>query len=84
MCLLSQGDPKLVSLHWLLWEVSQQMERSGRGASRFIVDIMPNLKFLINNDTFLVDLSRDMADFEQQVGPRPAFSSHHTWFLFKR
>ena len=44
------------------------MEQNGGGSSsRFIVDIMPNLKFLINNDILLADCDNDMKAFEQQV-----------------
>lgn len=56
-------DPQLVSLHWLLEEVSRQMEVT---SMRFIVDIMPNLKFLINNDVFLADCAQEMNAFEEQ------------------
>ncbi|KAK7099513.1 uncharacterized protein [Littorina saxatilis] len=60
-------DPQLVSLHWLLGEVSRQIDQNScRGASRFIVDIMPNLKFLINNDIFLAECTNDMNAFEQE------------------
>ncbi|XP_076449960.1 uncharacterized protein LOC143286307 [Babylonia areolata] len=59
-------EPELVSLHWLLGEVSRQMEQCGQGASRFIVDIMPNLKFLINSDVFLAACTADMKNFEQK------------------
>jgi hypothetical protein len=65
---LLQEDPQLVSLHWLLGEVGRQMGGGGGGEhSRFIVDIMPNLKFLINNDIFLSDCTNDMVTFEKAV-----------------
>ena len=62
-----QDDPQLVSLHWLLGEVSRQIEQTSSSTSRFIIDIMPNLKFLINNDIFLADCTSDMNGFEQKV-----------------
>ncbi|KAL8559351.1 hypothetical protein ACOMHN_045071 [Nucella lapillus] len=60
-------EPDLVSLHWLLGEVSRQMGAQGdKGSLRFVVDIMPNLKFLINSDIFLANCADDMKAFEQQ------------------
>lgn len=56
-------DPQLVSLRWLLEEVGRQMETT---STRFIVDIMPNLKFLINNDIFLADCTQEMNSFEER------------------
>ncbi|KAK7476902.1 hypothetical protein BaRGS_00031841 [Batillaria attramentaria] len=56
-------DPQLVSLRWLLEEVGRQMETT---STRFIVDVMPNLKFLINNDIFLADCTEEMNRFEER------------------
>ena len=67
-----QEEPQLVSLHWLLEEVSRQMAQVGGATSRFIIDIMPNLKFLINNDIFLADCTDDMKSFELKVGASPS------------
>lgn len=33
----------------------------------YLIDIMPNLKFLLRNENYLKDLAYDMATFEERV-----------------
>lgn len=56
----------MLSLGWLLEEVSRQMTQIGK-SSNYIVDIMPNLRFLIKNESFLAECSKEMKAFEQKV-----------------
>ena len=61
---LIQEDPTSVSLSWILREITSQVDKNPKG--RFLVDMMPNLKYLIQTATFSKDCSTAMQQFEKK------------------
>ncbi|XP_005098206.2 uncharacterized protein LOC101850717 [Aplysia californica] len=59
-----EDDPTSISLSWILHEVTAQVDRNPQG--RYLVDMMPNLKYLIRTATFSQDCSSSMEQFEQK------------------
>lgn len=57
----------MMSLGWILEEVSKLLEVNGGKSCNFVVDIMPNLRFLIKADIFLADCSEEIKKFENKV-----------------
>ena len=60
-----QDDPSTVSLSWILKEVTTEVDKNPKG--RFLVDMMPNLKYIIRTANFSQDCSSSMAAFEEKV-----------------
>ncbi|GFN78751.1 adenylate kinase/ump-cmp kinase family and p-loop containing nucleoside triphosphate hydrolase domain-containing protein [Plakobranchus ocellatus] len=59
-----QDDPTTVSLTWILKEVTSAVDKNTSG--RFLVDMMPNLKYIIRTANFAQDCSSSMAAFEEK------------------
>ncbi|GFR80522.1 UMP-CMP kinase [Elysia marginata] len=60
-----EDDPSTVSLSWILKEVTSEVDKNPKG--RFLVDMMPNLKYIIRTANFAKDCSSSMAAFEEKV-----------------
>ncbi|KAK3698364.1 hypothetical protein RRG08_022925 [Elysia crispata] len=59
-----EDDPSTVSLSWILKEVTTEVDKNPKG--RFLVDMMPNLKYIIRTANFSQDCSSSMAAFEEK------------------
>lgn len=59
-----EDDPSTVSLSWILKEVTAEVDKNPTG--RFLVDMMPNLKYIIRTANFAKDCSSSMAAFEEK------------------
>ncbi|CAL1546715.1 unnamed protein product, partial [Lymnaea stagnalis] len=59
-----EEDPTTISLSWILREVTTSVDKNPRG--RYLVDMMPNLKYIIRTANFSQDCSSNMAVFEKK------------------
>ena len=60
-----QTDPDSISLAWILREVSAIVAQNPQG--RYLVDMMPNLKYLHRGASFSRDCSAALRTFELKV-----------------
>lgn len=60
-----QEDPSTVSLQWILREITAAVDANPHG--RYLVDMMPNLKYVIKTANFSKDCSIHMSQFEEKV-----------------
>ncbi|XP_064603012.1 uncharacterized protein LOC135468600 [Liolophura sinensis] len=56
--------PVLLSLNWVFREINKILDSNQNKV--YLIDIMPNLKFLLRNENYLKDLAYDMATFEER------------------
>ncbi|KAH9510120.1 hypothetical protein Btru_043513 [Bulinus truncatus] len=59
-----EEDPSTISLSWILREVTSVVDMNPKG--RYLVDMMPNLKYIIRTANFSQDCSCNMAVFEKR------------------
>ncbi|KAK0054771.1 hypothetical protein Bpfe_015868 [Biomphalaria pfeifferi] len=59
-----EDDPSTISLSWILREVTAVVDTNPKG--RYLVDMMPNLKYIIRTANFSQDCSSNMAVFEKK------------------
>ena len=62
-----QEEPGHISLDWLLSLVSHRIEQESEDGISYLVDIMPNLKYMLKSPTLAKDCKEGMKDFEEQV-----------------
>ncbi|BFZ15897.1 hypothetical protein BsWGS_18935 [Bradybaena similaris] len=59
-----EEDPSTVSLQWILREITAAVDANPHG--RYLVDMMPNLKYVIKTANFSKDCSIHMSQFEEK------------------
>ena len=62
-----QEDPSHVSMEWILQHVQQYIERDNDKDATYIVDYLPNLKYLLRIPDITKDCKSSMNKFEERV-----------------
>ena len=65
MASLVRNDPSQISLEWVLRLLQHMIENDPNQI--FVVDLIPNLRWLIKNEHLVKDCSEDMKAFEEKV-----------------
>lgn len=61
-----EEDPSQLTLHWVLELIEEEIEK--HKGDTILVDIVPNLKFLLKVPTFVKNCEEEMEQFENKVG----------------
>ena len=62
---LVRKEPHNIQLDWVMRFVQHLVESDPN--QTFIVDIMPNLKWLVRNEFLIKDCDKELAKFEEKV-----------------
>lgn len=62
-----QNDPNHVSVEWVLQMTEKRIEQCSDPSATFLIDFIPNLKYMLRLEPFLKDCSDDMERFEEKV-----------------
>ncbi len=64
---LLQDEPDHVSIEWLLSMVEKKIERSGQMGGTFLIDLLPNMRYLLRIPSLTKNCSSAMQNFESKV-----------------
>lgn len=77
MANLIRNDPSQISLEWILRLLQHQIENDPNQI--FVVDLIPNLRWLVRNDNLVKECTKEMKAFEEKV---PLIYQHlHTSYI---
>ena len=62
-----QNDPSHVTIEWVLQMVERRIERHNNPAATYLIDFIPNLKYMLKLEPLLKDCTRHMEAFEEKV-----------------
>lgn len=60
-------DPKHITLHWVFSLIIREIESLLTSHNSFLVDVIPNMRFLLRHPEFIKDCQQEMEEFEKQV-----------------
>ncbi|KAL5006691.1 hypothetical protein ScPMuIL_015497 [Solemya velum] len=60
-----KNEPDILRLNWVMRKMVYMLDEMDQNQV-YLIDFMPNLKFLLNNDTFIKDCSTDFRFFESK------------------
>ena len=60
-------DPKHITLNWVFSLIIREIESLLTHHDCFLVDVIPNMRFLLRHPEFVKDCLQEMEEFEKQV-----------------
>ena len=79
MAELVRKEPSHIQLEWVMRFIQHMVESDPN--QTFLVDIVPNLKWLVRDEFLIKECSKELAKFEEKVTRRPATCSCYTIHL---
>ena len=64
-----QSDPGHVTLEWVLIMLERRIEQDISMDGTYLVDLIPNLKYVLRSKNFVKDCNVAMEKLEQRVSP---------------